>query len=80
VYDRTDYVDVGGLVSNGANLSDLSRRAAEYIHQIFKGAKPGDLTLVQPTQFDLAVNLKTAEQLGLTIPAQTLQRAVKVIR
>lgn len=80
VYDRTDYVDVGGLVSNGANLSDLSRRAAEYIHQILKGAKPGDLTLVQPTQFDLAVNLKTAEQLGVTIPAQTLQRAVKVIR
>ena len=80
VYDRTDYVEAGGLMSNGVNLPDLSRRSAEYVHQILKGAKPGDLTLVQPTKFDLAVNLKTAQQIGVTIPAETVQRAVKVIK
>jgi putative ABC transport system substrate-binding protein len=80
VYDRTDYVEAGGLMSNGVNLPDLSHRAAEYIHQILKGAKPGDLTLVQPTKFDLAVNLKTAQQIGVTIPAETQQRAVKVVK
>jgi putative ABC transport system substrate-binding protein len=80
VYDRADYVEAGGLLSNGVNLPDLSRRAAEYVHQILKGAKHGDLTLVQPTQFDLAVNLKTAQQIGVTVPPQVLQRAVKVIK
>ena len=80
VYDRTDYVEAGGLMSNGVNLSDLSRRAAEYVHQILKGTKPGDLTLVQPTKFDLAVNLKTAQQIGLTIPPNVLARADKVIK
>ena len=80
VYDRTDFVEAGGLLSNGVNLADLSRRAAEYVHQILKGAKPADLTLVQPTKFDLAVNLKTAQQIGVTIPPEVFQRAVKVIR
>jgi putative ABC transport system substrate-binding protein len=80
VYDRTDYVEAGGLMSNGVNLPDLSRRAAEYIHQILKGAKPGDLTLVQPTKFDLAVNLKTAKQIGVDIPSEVVQRAVKVVK
>jgi putative ABC transport system substrate-binding protein len=80
VYDRTDYVDAGGLLSNGPNLPDLSRRAAEYVHQILKGAKPADLTLVQPTKFDLGVNLKTAQQIGVTIPPEVLQRAVKVVK
>lgn len=80
VYDRTEYVETGGLLSNGVNLPDLSRRASEYIHQIFKGAKPGDLTLVQPIKFDLAVNLKTAQQIGVSIPPEVLQRAVKVIK
>lgn len=80
VYDRADFVDAGGLMSNGVNLPDLSRRAAEYVHQILKGAKPGDLTLVQPTKFDLAVNLKTARELGVTIPPAVLQRAAKVIK
>ena len=80
VYDRADYVEAGGLLSQGDNLPDLSRRAAEYVHQILKGAKPGDLTLVQPTKFDLAVNLKTAQQIGVNIPSQVLQRAVKVIK
>ena len=80
VYDRVEYVDLGGLMSNGANLPALSRRAAEYVDQILKGAKPGDLTLVQPTDLDVAVNLKTAEQINVRIPPEVLQRAVKVIR
>ena len=80
VYDRADFVEAGGLMSYGVNLSDLSRRAAEYIDQIFKGAKPGDLTLVQPTKFDLTINLKTAGQIGVTIPPEVLNRAVKVIK
>ncbi|MBI2227481.1 MAG: ABC transporter substrate-binding protein [Deltaproteobacteria bacterium] len=80
VYDRADFVEAGGLMSYGVNLPDLSRRAAEYIDQIFKGAKPGELTLVQPTKFDLAINLKTAGQIGVTIPPEVLNRAVKVIK
>lgn len=80
VYDRAEFVDAGGLMSYGVNLPDLSRRAAEYVDQIFKGAKPGELTLVQPTKFDLTINLKTAGQLGVTIPPAVLNRAVKVVR
>ena len=80
IYDRADFVDAGGLMSYGVNLPDLSRRAAEYVDQIFKGKKPGDLTLVQPTKFDLAVNLKTADQIGVTIPQSVLSQANKVIR
>jgi putative ABC transport system substrate-binding protein len=80
VYDRADFVDAGGLLSYGVNLADLSRRAAEYVDQILKGAKPGDLTLVQPTKFDLSVNLKTANQIGVTIPPELVNRAVKVIK
>jgi putative ABC transport system substrate-binding protein len=80
VYDRTDFVEAGGLLSYGVNLPDLSRRAAEYVDQILRGKKPGDLTLVQSTKFDLAVNLKTAQQIGVTIPPEILRRAVKVIK
>jgi putative tryptophan/tyrosine transport system substrate-binding protein len=80
VYDRSDFVEAGGLMSYGVNLADLSRRAAEYVDQILKGAKPADLTLVQPIKFDLSINLKTANQIGVTIPPDVLQRAVKVIK
>ena len=80
IYDRSDFVEAGGLISYGVDLPDLSRRAAEYIDQIFKGKNPGELTLVQPTKFDLAVNLKTAQQIGVTIPPAVVQRAAKVIR
>lgn len=80
VYDRADFVEAGGLASYGVNLPDLSRRAAEYVDQIFKGKKPGELTLVQPTKFDLALNLKTANQIGVAIPSQVLAKANKVIR
>lgn len=79
-YDRSEFIDAGGLTSYGVNLPDLSRRAADYIDKIFKGAKPGDLTLVQPMKFDLAVNLKTASQIGVTVPSEIVQRAVKVIK
>ena len=80
VYDRADFVDAGGLMSYGVNLADLTKRAAEYVDQILKGARPGDLTLVQPTKFDLAVNLKTAKQIGVTVPPEVLQRAVRVVK
>lgn len=79
-YDRSDFIDAGGLASYGANLPDLSRRAADYIDKIFKGAKPGDLTLVQPMKFDLALNLKTANQIGVSVPNEVVQRAVKVLK
>ena len=80
LYERPDFVEAGGLASYGVDLPDLSRRAAEYVDQILKGKKPGDLTLVQPTKFDLAVNLKTADQIGVKIPPSVLSRASKVIK
>ena len=80
IYQFREYAVAGGLLSYGVNLPDLSRRAAEYVDQILKGKKPGDLTLVQPTKFDLAINQKTAQQIGVTIPPEVLQRAVKVIK
>ena len=61
-------------------FAELSRRAAEYVDQILKGAKPGDLTLVQPTKFDLSINLKTANQIGVVIPSEVVQRAIKVVK
>ena len=80
IYDRSAFVEAGGLLSYGANLAELSRRAAEYVDQIFKGAKPEDLTLVQPTKFDLSINLKTAQQIGVTIPPNLLARADQIIK
>jgi putative ABC transport system substrate-binding protein len=80
VYDRSTYVEAGGLMSYGVNLADLSRRAAEYVHHIFKGAKPSELTLVQPTKFDLAINLKTADQIGVKIPPEVSARAIKLVK
>ena len=80
VYDRTNFVEAGGLMSYGVNLPDLSRRAAEYVDQILRGAKPADLTLLQSMKFDLSINLKTADQIGVTIPPEIVQRAIKVIK
>ena len=80
IYPDKEFVDEGGLMSYGTDLTDLYRRAAVYVDKILKGAKPADLPVQQATKFEFVVNLKAAQQIGLTIPVNVLERANQVIK
>jgi len=80
IFPSREFVELGGLMSYGVNYAELYHRAATFVDKIFKGAKPGDLPVEEPTNFELVINLKTAKALGLTIPQTLLLRADQVIQ
>jgi putative ABC transport system substrate-binding protein len=79
MYESRDSVDEGGLISYGASIPDLTRRAAAFVVKVVNGANPADLPIEQPTRFELVINLKTAKALGLEVPPMLLARANEVI-
>ena len=79
IYEDREFVQDGGLISYGPNIAEMTRRSAAFVDKILKGAKPGDLPIEGPTEYELVINLKTAKALGLTIPEKMLIVADEVI-